>query len=456
MAKSKTTNGKRRRTEKQSSAMGGLKGFGPSSSSNLPAGVGGEVGGGGIVDRSPPALKFYDYLVRNGGGANLSRVGLGRFPMMRAVGPDVDVDDDDDDDVDVVALRGVVALRDINRGETIIEVPYEMSMNLGRENADPTLPATTFLQKYCSWKCGGTTSSKIPPGDRDRGDYFAMVPRYAEAKADCLGSTDFYSNVALDMLQCPYVKDETVARRTLVDARYERDVLPMARMSSNLYRWEVGGDGDDEGDGGGGDGDGTIASVEHLRWATWVVTSRVLTVQGDGGASAPAYRLLIPLIDMCNHDRDSPHVLTGRAVPGASLKVVAGKDLRAGDPVNIAYGGGVEGNDRFVQDYGFLDTGGSKERGVVLPGMYGDNDDAIVVAEGYRIVARMILGRGGGRSATSRRMSASDSQRTLEALGATTLEEDEILMKSGTVVANDERMALEYRMGVKRALRLLQ
>lgn len=412
--------------------MGGLKGFGPSSaSSSSPAAAGGG-GVGGTVDRSPPALRFYDYLVRNGAGSNLSRVGLGRFPIR--VGPG---------DADVIMLRGVVALRDVPRGECIIEVPYEMSLNLGRENADPTLPATTFLQKYCAWKCD---SKSIPPGDRDRGDYFAMVPPYPSD--DCFGSTDFYSDVALDMLQCPYVKDETLARRSLVDARYERDVMPMAQMSSNLYRWESGGGNVDE-------GGGTIANIEHLRWASWVVTSRVLTVQGgsmsDDSSStmSSANRLLIPLIDMCNHDRDSPHVLTGRAVPGASLRVVAGKDVKAGDAVNIAYGGGVEGNDRFIQDYGFLDSGGSTERGI-------DGGDDAIVAEGYRIVARRILGKGGGRSATSRRMSASDSERALEALSATTLEEDEILFKSETVIANDERMALEYRMGVKRALKLLQ
>ena len=189
-----------------------------------------------------------------------------------------------------------------------------------------------------------------------------------------------------------------------------------------------------------------------------MITSRVLTVEGSPG-STTRNRLLIPHIDMCNHDRDSPHVLTGRAVPGASLKVVAGRDVRAGEAVNIGYGGGVEGNDRFVQDYGFLDAGGSGERRRFVGGG-GDDDDgaaaAVVVAEGYRIVARRILGRGGGGRASRGRMTAAESERELEALSATTLEEDEVLLASGRVVANDERTALEYRIGVKRAIRLLQ
>jgi hypothetical protein len=67
--------------------------------------------------------------------------------------------------------------------------------------------------------------------------------------------------------------------------------------------------------------------------------------------------LLIPFLDMCNPDCTSPHVLTGRAVPGGELKVVAGSQLKEGNAINICYGGGVAGNDRFIQDYGFLDSG---------------------------------------------------------------------------------------------------
>ena len=134
-----------------------------------------------------------------------------------------------------------------------------------------------------------------------------------------------------------------MSRKDLVHLRYERDVETMAEMSSNLYRWS----------------EEEVATESHLQWASWIITSRVLTVQGPP-ESGIANRLLIPLIDMCNHDRDSPHILTGRAMTGATLKVVAGVDVKAGDAINISYGGSVEGNDRFIQDYGFLDGGGSK------------------------------------------------------------------------------------------------
>lgn len=396
MAKSKT------KKKKKAAAAGGLKGFGSSSS---PAGTK-SSSSAGTIDRSPSALKFYDYLRDNGGGDNLKRVGLGYFPLRIGTKSE-----------DVIQLRGVIALRDIPKGDPIIEIPYEMAVDLGRESADPTLPATALLQKYCAWRSG----SDGPPGDKARGDYFAMLPPYLSE--DCLGSTDFFSAAALGMLQSPRVEEETLSRRELVAARYERDVAPMAEMSSNLYRWDT-----DE-----------VATRSHLQWASWIITSRVLTVQGPPESSA-ANRLLIPLIDMCNHDRDSPHVLTGRAMPGGTLKVVAGANVKTGEAVNIGYGGSVEGNDRFVQDYGFLDGGGTKEKGGRA-------------AEAYKIVARRLLGK--GRSSSIARMNAAEQERELEALGGTTLEEDEALLASGKVEKSDERTALEYRIGMKKALKEL-
>lgn len=407
-AKSRT-----KKKKKASSSGGGLKGFGSSSSAT--GSKSSTVGG--TIDRSPSALKFYDYLERNGGGPNLKRVGLGYFPLQ--IGPSEE---------DVIQLRGVIALRDIKKGDPIIEIPYEVALDLGRESADPTLPATTFLQKYCAWR----SDSAGPAGDRERGDYFSILPPYLSE--DCLGSTDFFSEDALEMLQSPMVAEETASRRELVRARYERDVRPMAEMSSNLYRWESGKEGSDL---------ENIVTQSHLQWASWIITSRVLTVQGSPESST-ASRVLIPLIDLCNHDRDSPHILTGRAMPGGVLKVVAGADVKTGDAINIGYGGSVEGNDRFVQDYGFLDSGGSKERSAKKGG-------SEFAAEAYKIVAKKLLGK--GRSVV--RMTAAEQQREIEALRATTLEDDESMLASGKIVKPDERTSVEYRIGVKKALKEL-
>ena len=365
------------------------------------------------IDRSKSALAFYDYIAANGGESNLKRVGLGEIPLS---GTDM-------------TIRGVVALQDVKKGDPIIEIPYEMALDLGRESADPTLPATSFLQMYCQWMSGQEIKSVGTQRRKNIGDYFAMLPPYQ--CSDCLGSTDFFSDEALEMMQSPLVMEETLSRRELVQARYDRDIETMAMMSSNLYRW----------------GEEGTATFSHLQWATWLITSRVLTVQArenDSGVTVP-HRLFIPLIDMCNHDRDSPHILSGRAEPGGMLKVIAGADVKAGDAIDISYGGGVEGNDRFIQDYGFLDAGGSKER-----------ESGADVVEAYKVVAKKILDLGKKSIKSMGRLSVDDQKRSLEALEATSLEEDEKLLSSGKHTKTDESAALSYRIGLKKAIHELK
>jgi hypothetical protein len=128
-------------------------------------------------------------------------------------------------------------------------------------------------------------------------------------------------------------------------------------------------------------------------------------------------------------------VLTGRAVPGGRLKILAGENIEAGSQVNIQYGGGVAGNDRFIQDYGFLDS---------LDG-----------GTAFDMVANILMGgaAGGGNAAEFGRraaMNLSDRTAALEALKATTIEEDEAKLEKAT--ERDTREALAFRIGLKKAL----
>lgn len=352
----------------------GVKGFGGSSTKNNDNGV--------TMDRSKDTLAFYDFMEKNGAGDNLKRVALGYFTLS----PDVQ-------------LRGVVALRDIKKGDVIIRIPYEMAVNLGPEGEDPTLPGLELLKDYCE------TLGDKEASDGDQTAYFKLLPPFKGD--DCLGSTDFFSDIALEALQMPMVAEETLDRRERAKMRFDENADKLMISS-----WI----------------DGTPLTEEHLRWAVWLITSRVLTVQGDP-EEGRSYRLLIPFLDMCNHDRSSPHVLTGRAMSGGELKVVAGENVAAGDQINICYGGGVAGNDRFLQDYGFLD------------------DDAAfdLVAQQLLGKRRMIEGASAGKN-----ISLADMERTLDTLRTTTIEQDEALLAKETDSAI--RSAIEFRLGLKRAL----
>jgi hypothetical protein len=375
-------------TKKNKTGGGGLKGFGSmsvvsSSSSSKKVSV--------ELDRSKDAREFYAFMQEGGAGDNLSRCALGKFPLTESGD---------------VTLRGVVALKPCKKGDVIIQIPYELAANLGQEGVDPTIPAVTFLKDYCE-TLGNDESADATKSSSAA--YYRMLPPFEGD--DCLGSTDFFSDRALQELQFPHVVDETLKRRELVHARFRLGIS----TSNDFPKWI----------------DGSDVTKEHLLWAVWLITSRVLTVTGDE-SQGRSYRLLIPFLDMCNHDRASPHVLTGRAVPGGSLNVVAGAPVKEGDAINICYGGGMAGNDRFVQDYGFLDSG--------------------IDCTAYNMVAQQLMGKrrlvegvGAGQF-----MSQADIARALDELKRTTIEQDVQLLADET----DTQLitACNFRLGVKRAL----
>jgi len=385
----------KKKKKKGNKSVAGLKGFGSASSSGaLPDNV--------KLDKSKETMAFYEYLERNGaGGPQLKRVALAYF-----------------DD----SLRGMVALKNIDKGDTILDIPYELAWNLGMESSDPTLPGITVLQDYLK-QTGASTDVKNDDNNNNQGnkraDYLTMMPKFMSE--DCLGSTDFFSETALEALQSPLIVEETKYRQQLSELRFERDIKPL--LSNELFLWKE---------------TNQPVTEQHLRWAVWLVTSRVLTVQGD--IPTQKYRLMIPLIDMCNHDRQSPHVLTGRAVAGGRLKVTAGCNIQLGQQINICYGGGVVGNDRFVQDYAFLDA-----------------DE-----KAYDIVAKILTGRQrileGKNIDRPTLLAVSDRQLAMESLQQTTIEQDQTLLKeddNNTLMSNDMKSAIQYRLGVKLALQKL-
>lgn len=363
----------KKKKKKASVGGSGLKGFGSPS---------GSKGSNIDLERSKEARQFYDFLEAGGAGDNLKRCALGYFPL--------------DNDM---KLRGVVSLKPIKKGEVIIRIPYELAINLGQEGADPTGPALALLQDYCHVLGGdGDESTKTA--------YYNMLPPFRGD--DCMASTDFFSDEALDALQAPLVTEETLKRRDRTNLRFQNEI------DDSFPKWI----------------DGSAVTKDHLQWAVWLITSRVLTVQGDQD-EGKSYRLLIPFLDMCNHDRKSPHVLTGRAVPGGELKVVAGANIKEGEQINICYGGGMAGNDRFIQDYGFLDVG--------------DGTAYTMVAQQLLGKRRVLEGIGAGRL-----MLEADREKTLNELRSTTIDEDTIALDKESDPAL--RAAFSYRLGVKRAL----
>lgn len=273
-----------------------------------------------------------------------------------------------------------------------------MAINLGTDGTDVTSAAVNILHRIVQ-------DSTNP--------FFKMLPGINST--DCWGSTDFFSEEALNELQFPPIKEETLGRWEKVRRRYQSELQPQPKLGYNneaTNEWN---------------NETAVVTQDHIRWAVWLVASRILTVQGasDGLSTPTSYKLLIPLIDMCNHDRKSLHILTGRAATGGMLKVLAGCNIDVGEEIRFCYGGGIEGNDRFLQDYGFLDDS----------------------AEAYTIIAQNLISR--------KKYSATEIKHIYERLGETSMDQDEVILKTQSLT-RDMKTAIQFRFGLKKALASLK
>ncbi|KAL1530852.1 hypothetical protein AB1Y20_001746 [Prymnesium parvum] len=211
-------------------------------------------------------------------------------------------------------MRGVMAVRDIAAGEEIVSIPAHLAVDLGAQSVDPLAAARRLLAARAT--DGGAHAA-----------YWRLLPQ--EGSAD-LCTPDFMSDEQLRAVQWPPLVAQT------------RERAQRLRAAPS-----------------GGEGGGF--SERELRWAVWIVLSRVLTVLGPDGQG---HKLLIPFLDMFNHKASSKHYLTGRT--DGLLRVVAGEKVRSGEQVYIVYGDAQTSNVEFLSHYGFIDpAAGRADRAVV-------------------------------------------------------------------------------------------
>lgn len=334
---------------------------------------------------------------------------------------------------DFGGLRGAAAVDHIPEGEAVIAIPSHLAVDLGVEGADP-LPGALELLRY--WR--GLVSPDESQGDlvtraRDLAPFLRSIP---PPDSKDLTTTDFFSPEELQALQWQPLVAEAEARQQALEGAVAAQ--------------------------------GSVDEAE-LRWARWVILSRVLTVvDTDARLARDARRkLLIPLVDMCNHNLNKvrpgglgvrlvprtpgraglghvlstaslvPLCLQGLTIPppfpplgqwngipsgrvGGDLKIIAARDIAAGEQVTIQYGGGSLSNDRMLAEYGFVDPAAA------------DLDRAMLSAVARGPDGPALLGR--------------------EApLRATSLAEDRDLLQT---LAPGSRLwtAVQFRMAMKRAL----
>jgi len=244
---------------------------------------------------------------------------------------------------DFDGLRGVMATRSIAPGEEIVAIPATCAVDLGVQGADPLPAALRMLAQR-----------EMDEGSR-REVYYSTLPPPDSLD---LCTPDFFSEKEMQMLQWPPLIVATRKRGAAV-----RKALGGTAPSGETPITEL-----------------AIAGgrMREVRWAVWLIQSRVLTVLGPDSqgkervssarplvVAAPVpshclapppstgHKLLIPFIDMFNHRASSPHYLTGRT--DGMLRVVAGQPIVAGEQIEIVYGTSETSNEDFLGCYGFVD-----------------------------------------------------------------------------------------------------
>jgi len=258
-----------------------------------PRGFGAKPTGAKLLD-DPQYTALYDWL-NTSPLTNLRKVGIAEFDG---------------------GLRGVMALQDIAPGEEIVAIPATLAVDLGPDGSDPLPAARRFLGEL--------------HGDED-GDYAAYWSVLPPPDSSDLCTPDFFSEKEIQMLQWPPLVVETRKRSTQL--RNALGAMAPTSDTPNEFFGVTGG------------------NLKELKWAVWLILSRVLTVVDP--IDPAGHKLLIPFIDMFNHKGGTKHYLTGRT--DGMLRVVAGAPVAAGEQIFIRYGTAQTSNVEFVAHYGFVD-----------------------------------------------------------------------------------------------------
>ena len=203
----------------------------------------------GVLLEDPAYAELNEQLTA--AGANLKRVAIADFG----------------------GLRGVMALEDLAKGDEIVSIPGPCAVNLGSQSVDPVAAAVALLE-----------ASERDAASGRRQAYWGLLPSLEAAD---LCTPDYFTEAEMAMLQWPPVEEEVRLRKEAMDEALAAAPQLMADASAEERR-------------------------RKLRWATFLVLSRVLTVQGPAGPMGGASKLLIPFLDMFNHRADCKHYLTGR------------------------------------------------------------------------------------------------------------------------------------------------
>ena len=230
--------------------------------------------------------------------------------------------------------RGLVAARDIARGEQLIVVPEKAQLFYSRQvdhRADRSLLALIDTVNPMLWgmqlglrllvECTKREASYFAPYIKSLPSEYGTIPAY-------------FTQRDLTELQFPDIQRKAAGRMAQLD---------LLSLQCERIR--------------GGEEDpfkGEALSKTQLIWATCSVSSRAYRVRGKSGQRGGHLASLLPVVDLINHSFEANCIIQDaaeRGGPGA-VAVVAAIDVAAGEALRTNYG--EIGNEQLLLNYGFV------------------------------------------------------------------------------------------------------
>ena len=234
-------------------------------------------------------------------------------------------------------IRGLFAQKNFKQGQMLCRIPSDCALALSdpARNGDdaPTLAhgGANFLNMYM--KPANARKLWAP--------YLETLPQVGSAQFH--PTPDFFSDEEIELLEFP---------RLVRQAKYRKEEIKKVAVAMNL-------------------------TPEELQFATWIVASRTFPLAipspEDDSAEEPQYdekgqvitkagekktiRVLVPFIDMANHNSDNPNAKLTIIDPekdDAWFALEATRPISAGKEITIAYGSGVDSSVELLLNYGIV------------------------------------------------------------------------------------------------------
>jgi hypothetical protein len=262
----------------------------------------------------------------------------------------------------VSGIRGLFAQKNFKQGQMLCRIPSDCALAVSdpakKGDDTPTVAhgGANFLNMYM--KPSNARKLWAP--------YLDTLPQIGSAQFH--PTPDFFSDEELELLEFP---------RLIRQAKDRKEEVQKVAVDMNL-------------------------TPEELQFATWIVASRAFTISvsspEDESAEEPNYdekgqvitkagekksiRVLVPFIDMANHNSDNPNAKLTIIDPekdDAWFALEATRPISAGKEITIAYGSGIDSSVELLLNYGFVPKSNKIDEFMLKKG----GDDTITNLQGW-------------------------------------------------------------------------